>query len=99
MARSRTYQKPSSADGSRCTATGIRGPPFVLTSKSAATGAVGGGGLGDLGIRYGYQRFLPEVMVAVVVVLIVLVQGVQTVGDRLARRLNKRLVRSQQPNA
>ncbi len=70
-----------------------------LIGYSAMAGAVGGGGLGDLGIRYGYQRFLPEVMVAVVVVLIVLVQGVQTVGDRLARRLNKRLVRSQQPNA
>ena len=48
-------------------------------------GAVGGGGLGDLGIRYGYQRFMPEVMAAVVVVLIVLVQAVQSLGDRLAR--------------
>ncbi len=37
-------------------------------------GAVGGGGLGDLGIRYGYQRFMPEMMLAVVVVLIALVQ-------------------------
>jgi D-methionine transport system permease protein len=46
--------------------------------------------LGDLGIRYGYQRFQPEVMLAVVVVLIVLVQAVQTAGDMLARRLNKR---------
>ena len=54
-------------------------------------GAVGGGGLGDLGIRYGYQRFMPEVMVAVVVVLIVLVQGVQTLGEAVARRLNKRI--------
>jgi D-methionine transport system permease protein len=65
-----------------------------LISYSAMAGAVGGGGLGDLGIRYGYQRFLPEVMLAVVVVLIVLVQGVQSIGDRLARRLNRRLVRS-----
>ena len=54
-------------------------------------GAVGGGGLGDLGIRYGYQRFMPDVMAAVVVVLIVLVQAVQSLGDILARRLNKRL--------
>jgi len=69
-----------------------------LIGYSAMAGAVGGGGLGDLGIRYGYQRFLPEVMLAVVVILIVLVQGVQSVGDRVARRLNKRLVRSQ-PNA
>jgi D-methionine transport system permease protein len=64
-----------------------------LISYSAMAGAVGGGGLGDLGIRYGYQRFLPEVMVAVVVVLVVLVQGVQSSGDRLARRLNKRVAR------
>src|SRR5574340_551143 len=65
----------------------------TLISYSAMAGAVGGGGLGDLGIRYGYQRFLPEVMLAVVVILIVLVQGVQSAGDRVARRLNKRLVR------
>jgi D-methionine transport system permease protein len=62
-----------------------------LIGFSAMVGAVGGGGLGDLGIRYGYQRFMPEMMLAVVVVLIVLVQLVQSVGDRLARRLNKRV--------
>ncbi len=62
-----------------------------LIGFSAMVGAVGGGGLGDLGIRYGYQRFMPDVMAAVVVVLIVLVQLVQSLGDRLARRLNKRL--------
>jgi D-methionine transport system permease protein len=62
-----------------------------LIGFSAMVGAVGGGGLGDLGIRYGYQRFMPDVMAAVVVVLVVLVQTVQTVGDRLSRRLNKRL--------
>ncbi len=62
-----------------------------LIGYSAMVGAVGGGGLGDLGIRYGYQRFMPDVMAAVVVVLIVLVQGVQSIGDTLARRLNKRI--------
>ncbi|WP_315739241.1 MULTISPECIES: methionine ABC transporter permease [unclassified Bradyrhizobium] len=62
-----------------------------LLGYSAMVGAVGGGGLGDLGIRYGYQRFMPEMMLAVVVVLIALVQTVQTVGDHLARRLNRRL--------
>jgi len=62
-----------------------------LLGFSAMVGAVGGGGLGDLGIRYGYQRFMPEVMAAVVLVLIVLVQATQSLGDRLARRLNKRL--------
>jgi len=62
-----------------------------LIGFSAMVGAVGGGGLGDLGIRYGYQRFMPDVMATVVAVLIVLVQFVQSFGDRLARRLNKRL--------
>ena len=62
-----------------------------LIGYSAMVGAVGGEGLGDLGIRYGYQRFMPEVMAAVVAVLIVLVQTVQSAGDRLSRRLNKRL--------
>lgn len=62
-----------------------------LLGFSAMVGAVGGGGLGDLGIRYGYQRFMPDVMGVVVAVLIVLVQTVQSIGDRLARRLNKRL--------
>jgi D-methionine transport system permease protein len=47
--------------------------------------------LGDLGIRYGYQRFMPEMMLAVVVVLIALVQLVQSAGDYLARRVNRRL--------
>ena len=61
-----------------------------LIGYSAMAGAVAGGGLGDIGIRYGYQRFLPEVMLAVVVVLIVFVQGVQSLGDRLVRRLSHR---------
>lgn len=61
-----------------------------LIGYSAMVGAVGGGGLGDLGIRYGYQRFLPEVMLAVVIVLIVLVQIVQSTGDWIAQRVNKR---------
>ncbi|MBP1885431.1 methionine ABC transporter permease [Sinorhizobium mexicanum] len=61
-----------------------------LIGYSAMVGAVGGGGLGDLGIRYGYQRFMPDVMLIVVVVLIVLVQVVQSAGDGLARRFDKR---------
>ncbi len=61
-----------------------------LIGYSAMVGAVGGGGLGDLGIRYGYQRFMPEVMATVVAVLICLVQGVQSLGDFIARRLDKR---------
>ena len=61
-----------------------------LTGYSAMAGAIGGGGLGDLGIRYGYQRFLPEVMLAVVLVLILFVQAVQSLGDWAVRRLSHR---------
>lgn len=63
---------------------------IALVGESAMAGAIGGGGLGDLAIRYGYQRFRPEIMVATVVVLIVLVQLVQFLGNRLAASLNKR---------
>ena len=59
-----------------------------LIGYSAMAGAVGGGGLGDLGIRYGYQRFNPAVMWTVVLVLIVLVQGLQSLGDRIVRKLS-----------
>lgn len=65
-----------------------------LIGYSAMVGAVGGEGLGDLGIRYGYQRFMPAVMVAVVVILIVLVQLVQSIGERLAARVDKRAVKT-----
>lgn len=61
-----------------------------LIGYSAMAGAIGGGGLGDVGIRYGYQRFQPEVMLAVVVVLVVLVQVVQGLGDWLVRRMSHR---------
>ena len=61
-----------------------------LVGESAMAGAVGGGGLGDLAIRYGYQRFRPEIMLATVIILIVLVQLVQFVGNTLAKRLDKR---------
>ncbi|TBW39494.1 ABC transporter permease [Siculibacillus lacustris] len=64
-----------------------------LIGYSTMAGTVGGGGLGDLGVRYGYQRFMPEVMVAVVVVLVVLVQAVQIVGDAVARAVNHRIAR------
>ncbi len=61
-----------------------------LVGESAMAGAIGGGGLGDLAIRYGYQRFRPDVMIATVVVLIILVQLVQFAGNLLAKRLNKK---------
>lgn len=63
---------------------------IALVGESAMAGAIGGGGLGDLAIRYGYQRFRPEVMLATVVILIVLVQLVQFAGNTLAKKLNKR---------
>ncbi|MBB4648355.1 D-methionine transport system permease protein [Aminobacter niigataensis] len=62
----------------------------TLVGASAMAGAIGAGGLGDLAIRYGYQRFETAVMVAVVIVLIVLVCGIQWVGDRLVTRLDRR---------
>ena len=65
-----------------------------LIGYSAMVGAVGGEGLGDLGIRYGYQRFMPEVMLAVVVILIVLVQLVQSGGEWIASRFDKRAPRN-----
>ena len=61
-----------------------------LIGCSAMAGAIGGGGLGDLAIRYGYQRFQGDVMLATVVVLIILVQSVQTIGDFISHKLNKR---------
>ena len=61
-----------------------------LVGYSAMAGAVGGGGLGDLAIRYGYQRFEMEVMLATVVLLVAFVQVVQSVGDRIAAKISKR---------
>lgn len=61
-----------------------------LIGYSAMAGAIGGGGLGDLAIRYGYQRFQSDVMAAVVIVLIVLVQLIQSLGDRYVRRISHR---------
>ena len=58
-----------------------------LISASAMAGAIGGGGLGDMGIRYGYQRFMPDVMCAVVVILIAFVQSIQSLGDWIVLKL------------
>ncbi|MFB9696229.1 methionine ABC transporter permease [Amorphoplanes digitatis] len=62
----------------------------ALVGYSAMAGVVGGGGLGDLAIRYGYQRFETEVMIATVVLLVVFVQAIQTLGDLVVRRLSHR---------
>jgi ABC-type methionine transport system permease subunit len=63
---------------------------ITLLNYSAMVGAIGGGGLGDLAIRYGYQRFRPDIMVVTVLVLVVLVQVLQISGDRIASRLDRR---------
>lgn len=62
----------------------------AMIGSSAMAGALGAGGLGDLAIRYGYQRFQSDVMAAVVIVLIVLVQAIQSLGDRFVRRMSHR---------
>ncbi|WP_377299583.1 methionine ABC transporter permease [Rhizobium sp. SGZ-381] len=62
----------------------------TLIGASAMAGAIGAGGLGDLAIRYGYQRFETGVMIAVVIVLIILVCGIQWIGDRLVAQLERR---------
>ncbi|MCZ8522502.1 MULTISPECIES: methionine ABC transporter permease [Paenibacillus] len=62
----------------------------TLVSYTAMSGVVGGGGLGDLAIRYGYQRFNTPVMVVTVVILLVLVQILQSLGDRLVRRFQRK---------
>jgi D-methionine transport system permease protein len=59
-------------------------------SYSAVAGVVGGGGIGDLAIRYGYYRFQTDVMVLTVAILVVLVQLLQWSGNAIARRLDKR---------
>lgn len=59
-------------------------------SYSAMAGAVGGGGVGDLAIRYGYFRFQVDIMLACIIILLILVQLVQSVGNYLANRLDKR---------
>jgi D-methionine transport system permease protein len=61
-----------------------------IIDSSAMAGAVGAGGLGDLAMRFGYQRFDDAVMVEVVIVLIAIVTAVQVFGDTLARALDRR---------
>ncbi|MBP4042834.1 ABC transporter permease [Aeromonas sp. SrichE-2G] len=62
----------------------------MLIGFSSMAGVIGGGGLGDLAIRYGYQRFDDQVMAGTVVILLLLVQLVQGVGDRVVRALAHR---------
>ena len=63
---------------------------IAVLGESAAAGLIGGGGIGDLGIRYGHQRYMPEVMYAVLIVLTAIVVVIQTTGNKLSKALNKR---------
>lgn len=63
---------------------------IALVGYSAMSGVIGGGGLGDLALRFGYQRYQTDVMVVTVVILVVMVQILQVFGDRLVARLNRK---------
>lgn len=62
----------------------------AMIGASAMAGAIGAGGLGDLAIRYGYQRYDTQVMTVVIAILVVLVCGIQFIGDRYVRHLRAR---------
>ena len=63
---------------------------IVIIGSSAMAGTIGGGGLGDLAIRYGYMRFRADMMIATVLILILMVQLVQWIGDMLSRHYDHR---------
>ena len=63
---------------------------IALVSYTAMAGVVGAGGLGDLAIRFGYQRFQTDVMVVTVLLLLILVQALQMIGDTVVRRVSHR---------
>lgn len=67
---------------------------ITLFGYTAMAGAVGAGGIGDIAIRYGYQRYLGDVMIASIVLCVVLVQVFQSIGDLVARLVDKRVRRS-----
>lgn len=62
----------------------------TLVGYSAMAGAIGGGGLGDIAIRYGHNRYMPDVMWTVVVILVLFVQVIQSFGDWCVRKVSKR---------
>ena len=61
-----------------------------LIGYSAMAGAIGGGGLGDIAIRYGYQRVHGDIMLATIIILIIMVQVIQMIGDGLSKAMNKK---------
>ncbi|WP_333648965.1 methionine ABC transporter permease [Lacrimispora sp.] len=63
----------------------------TILAYSAMAGFVGGGGLGDIAIRYGYHRYQTEMMLVTVVILVIIVQGIQETGMRMSRKSDKRI--------
>ncbi|GIZ10628.1 methionine ABC transporter permease [Pseudomonas sp. NCCP-436] len=63
---------------------------ITLVSYTAMSGLIGGGGLGDLAVRYGYQRYQPDVMAVTVILLLILVQVLQMAGDRLVVHFSRK---------
>lgn len=61
-----------------------------ILGYSAMAGAIGGGGLGDLAIRYGYQRFQTDVLIATIILLVILVEFIQVIGNFFAKKVNKK---------
>lgn len=64
----------------------------TILGYSAMAGTVGGGGLGDIAIRYGYYRYQTDIMIVTIIILVVLVQILQGLGMMLSRKLDKRKV-------
>jgi D-methionine transport system permease protein len=63
---------------------------ITLFGFVAMAGTVGAGGLGDIAIRYGYQRYMVDVMVAAIILCVILVEIVQSIGNLVAKRIDKR---------
>jgi D-methionine transport system permease protein len=61
-----------------------------ILGYSAMAGAIGGGGLGDVAIRYGYQRFQTDVLIVTIIILVIFVEIIQNIGNYLARKVDKR---------
>ncbi|MGB9812097.1 MAG: methionine ABC transporter permease [Thermovenabulum sp.] len=68
---------------------GITITAINLIGYSAMAGVIGGGGLGDLAVRYGYQRFMLDIMLYTVAILVLMVQLIQMIGDRIVKQISK----------
>ena len=65
-----------------------------IIGYSAMAGTVGGGGLGDVAIRYGYQRYQTDVMIVTVIILIIIVQALQSLGNYLYKKLSNKVYKN-----